>query len=383
LDRCREFVIASEPDEDPELSAWTWSDGRTALPPFARYLMHAAKVRHHARLLAAWHDAPRSTAPADLLAQLQALFGSSQDVAALTGLLGRLRVEEASLLRLRGDLEELRLSCVQAQDNLRRAAPAATPLPVDDDLAQWLVAQTSDDLDYLASDLERVERGRALAQDALASARREPDEGTRRGPDDGTVPGIVLRTPGGSVAEGADVDTRVFVVHGRDTELNRRFFDLLRAIGLRPLEWEDLVAATGDAAPNMVEVLREAPRLARAAIVLLTPDEVTSAHPDLPADDAVEDVCLQPDAWVLFQFGLAMSAFPTRTVVVTVGRQRTSRGLGGLQPVRLIPAAESFHTLARRLTTAGCRTDTSSGTQWLDPGRFRGLTAFDREVPGA
>ena len=46
------------------------------------------------------------------------------------------------------------------------------------------------------------------------------------------------------------------VVHGRDDQLTRSLFDLLRAVGLQPLEWETLVQASGSTAPYLGEVVR-------------------------------------------------------------------------------------------------------------------------------
>ncbi|GAA2304954.1 hypothetical protein GCM10009853_072510 [Glycomyces scopariae] len=46
--RCFAAVVPQH--RSSALSAWTWSRGDTALPPLARYLMHAAKLRHQARV---------------------------------------------------------------------------------------------------------------------------------------------------------------------------------------------------------------------------------------------------------------------------------------------------------------------------------------------
>src|ERR1700722_19091078 len=38
------------PEADPAASAWAWSDSTAAIPPAARYLLHAAKVRYELRV---------------------------------------------------------------------------------------------------------------------------------------------------------------------------------------------------------------------------------------------------------------------------------------------------------------------------------------------
>jgi hypothetical protein len=59
----REIVLIAPPDKDDEVSAWVWSDRTPAMPPFGRYLMHAANLRYEARLLDSWSRiAPRCEA---------------------------------------------------------------------------------------------------------------------------------------------------------------------------------------------------------------------------------------------------------------------------------------------------------------------------------
>jgi len=41
----------------------------------------------------------------------------------------------------------------------------------------------------------------------------------------------------------------VFVVHGRNVAVRDSMFNFLRAIGLRPLEWETAVGLTAKASP--------------------------------------------------------------------------------------------------------------------------------------
>ena len=53
----------------------------------------------------------------------------------------------------------------------------------------------------------------------------------------------------------ADVSREVFVIYGRDDQARRAMFELLRALDLRPQEWEPLVAATGSTLPNLNEIV--------------------------------------------------------------------------------------------------------------------------------
>ena len=45
------------------------------------------------------------------------------------------------------------------------------------------------------------------------------------------------------------------VVYGRNAQATRALFDFLRALGLQPLEWDQLVAAMDTATPYVGEFL--------------------------------------------------------------------------------------------------------------------------------
>jgi predicted nucleotide-binding protein len=177
----------------------------------------------------------------------------------------------------------------------------------------------------------------------------------------------------------------VFVVHGRDEPFRRRFFDLLRSLGLEPLEWEGLVASTGGTAPYLHDVVRTgiSPAHAQAVVVLLTPDDVVSLHPGLhtPLEhDHEVATLLQPRPNVLLELGHALARFRRRTVVVEVGRLRPIADLAGLNVIRFDGSVEVLGKLASRLAAAGCAVD-ERGTDWRSPERFEGLDTFRRGWP--
>lgn len=370
-EKVRELVVLARPDDDPALGAWVWTDGRPGLPPLARYLMHAAKLRHHARLLDAWHDRPdRESA---ILVELRETLGAGE-VAGSRDVLGerldRVREAEAKLIVLRGELERLQLSGEQARANLRDAAPGGAPFPLDDRLAQWLGDQTADDLRYLESDRAQLAQWQRLIESALPPAEEPPSSPAHR-----------ARVLPDTARPEVDVARQVFVVHGRDERLRRSIFDLLRSVGLWPLEWEHLVAATEKAAPSRIGAIMSAPGRARAAVVLLAPEDLVAAHPDVPTDpETSAQTRLSASADVQFQAGLAWVAYADRTVVVTVGQAQPSGLLSGVVPVRFDGGAASINALVTRLASAGCTVDTT-GTDWLDTSPFAGLGVFTRGVP--
>ena len=79
----------------------------------------------------------------------------------------------------------------------------------------------------------------------------------------------------------------VFVVHGRNLAARNALFTFLRAIGLHPLEWSEVLQFTGKTVPYVGEILDTAFSRAHAIVVLFTPDDEarlkeTLRNPDDP-----------------------------------------------------------------------------------------------------
>jgi predicted nucleotide-binding protein len=375
----REIVIIAASDRDDELSAWAWSDGTTDLPPFARYLLHMAKLRYEARLLDSWGRDQRRGDVNGMLAELSVALAPDAPhpgkAELLRSRLSRLRAEEVRLNALEADLEALSNTVSIARGNLdaavgRGTGEGATDLfSADQALARWLTQQLEDYLKYLRTDLGRTRRARELAAEEL-------DQTMQAGP----AASASTEKPATSID---DVKRRVFVVHGRDTSLANRFYDLLRAVDLRPLEWESLVKATGIATPRLGEIVAAAPRLAQATLVLLSPDDIVELHSDLfLADDIPQERGRAGQARpnVLFELGLALMAYPHNTVIVEVGRMRPLSDLAGLNVIRFDGSAEAIKKVLSRLEVAGCAVD-DSAVDWLDLSRFADLRTY-RRGPG-
>lgn len=181
-------------------------------------------------------------------------------------------------------------------------------------------------------------------------------------------------------APSPDRSRNVFVVHGRDEEARLKIFDLLRLLDLRPLEWEDLVRATGRTTPFLGEVVAQAPAQAQAALVLLTPDDVVQLHPDLrgPNEPPYEsEPTGQPRPNVLIELGMVLMAYPERTLMVEVGALRTISDLGGMNVIRFDGSATSLGKIVERLKLAGCKVN-DTGSDWRQTWPYRHLSAYAR-----
>lgn len=123
------LVLAPESDESA-LSALVWSDRSPALPPLARYLLDAAKLRYELRVREAADTALHDAMEAD----------AEKDVA---------------LLESRVD--DMRLTAGIARSTMARVLPAAGGLFDDDrELAAWLTQTLEDDLRYLGNARRRA-----------------------------------------------------------------------------------------------------------------------------------------------------------------------------------------------------------------------------------
>lgn len=114
---------------------------------------------------------------------------------------------------------------------------------------------------------------------------------------------------------------RVMVVHGRDLAARDDLFNLLRAMGLKPIEWNEAVRATQDGTPYTGDAVDAAFGIAQAAVVLCTPDEVVLLREDLrnPNEPAEAEPAWQPRPNVFFEGGMAFRTHPKRTIVLELG----------------------------------------------------------------
>jgi hypothetical protein len=162
----------------------------------------------------------------------------------------------------------------------------------------------------------------------------------------------------------------VFVVHGRNDGARTAMFAFLRAIGLRPIEWTQAVAMTGQASPYIGQILDVAFSKAQAVVVLLTPDDVSYLRTEYSSEGDPETKP-EPQARpnVLFEAGMALGRHPDRTVLVELGRLRPFSDVAGRHSVRLNNNTDKRQDLAQRLGTAGCTVDLT-GTDWHNAGDF-------------
>lgn len=175
---------------------------------------------------------------------------------------------------------------------------------------------------------------------------------------------------------GTTTDKRkVFVVYGRNSKARTAVFDFLRAIDLAPMEWEQVIAATGKPSPFIGDALEAGFSIAQAAVVVLTGEDMARAGKRyLRPDDTNDEKVLtpQPRPNVLFEAGMALGKYPDRTVLISLGSYRKFSDIDGRHLVHLSNKAPSRQALVDRLKRAGCAVDTDNKSDWLERGDFDG-----------
>ena len=178
------------------------------------------------------------------------------------------------------------------------------------------------------------------------------------------------------MTEPTNIDKRkVFVVYGRNSKARLAVFEFLRAIDLAPMEWEEVIAATGQTVPFIGDALEKGFSLAQAAVVLFTGEDMARVGKRYlkPGDTPDERVLTpQPRPNVLFEAGMAMGKYQDRTVLVSIGSYRKFTDIDGRHLVHLSNNDASRKAFADRLKLAGCAVKTDHRADWLKSGDFDG-----------
>lgn len=165
-------------------------------------------------------------------------------------------------------------------------------------------------------------------------------------------------------------ERKVFVVYGRDERLRNSLFQFLRALGLEPLEWNQLIKLTGKGSPYVGDILRSGFEFAQAILVLLSPDEGATLRKDLQSEPSDAGTFPQPRPNVMVEAGMALGINEDRTILVQIGSVRRITDLEGRHTVHLDGSPDKRNALAQRLEDAGCQVQ-RVGTDWLNVGDFR------------
>lgn len=173
----------------------------------------------------------------------------------------------------------------------------------------------------------------------------------------------------------ATKDNSMFVVHGRDAQLNKDMYAFLATIGIVPMEWDQAIkAAKGGANPNVGDVISNAMNMVQGVMILFSPDEEAKIRPKFASDrdkkrgDHLKG--FQPRPNVIFEAGLALGAHSEKTILVQVGDVRDISDIAGKHLVYLDDTFAARKRLADRLSSKLKFKVDLDGTTWQDVGDF-------------
>jgi predicted nucleotide-binding protein len=171
------------------------------------------------------------------------------------------------------------------------------------------------------------------------------------------------------VAMAAD-KKKVFVIHGRNLEVRKQMGIYLRALGLEPINFDDLRAGLGGT-PSIADIVMAGMQQAQGVVALFTADEYAALKPDLRDGDtgeAVERWQSRPN--VLFEAGIAFGIDRNRVVIVKLGRVSLPSDFGGIHA--LSPTNDpSGHRNTLRNTLKGMGCAVGDGSDWMKDGDFQ------------
>jgi len=167
-------------------------------------------------------------------------------------------------------------------------------------------------------------------------------------------------------------DNSVFVVHGRNVALRKSMFAFLRALGLKPKEWEKATLEAKGNNPHVDTIVETAMARAQAVVVILSPDDDVKLKDEfLTSSERRTEGRLQgqPRPNVIFEAGLALGRHTKKTLLVQVGTIKPMSDIFGKHITRLNNSYARRNDVAGRLEKIGCRVD-RQGSDWTSEGNF-------------
>jgi hypothetical protein len=188
----RRMAVLAAGNRDTELSAWTWIAAGRELPPLARYLLHAAKLRYQLRVWEAGQGFRQLRKEADTtirklleaVAPARRREPSQTELVAASRELTSLQARELGLVDRSTRLREMCRTVDIAAANLAALSGDAQlggPFADDRELAVWFARQLDDDATYLEAALRRSEQVGALMDRLVQRSRQRRQESVNLG----------------------------------------------------------------------------------------------------------------------------------------------------------------------------------------------------------
>jgi predicted nucleotide-binding protein len=172
---------------------------------------------------------------------------------------------------------------------------------------------------------------------------------------------------------------KVFLVHGRNLKAKKAMIDFLESIKIEVLDWDQIIRATRNPNPYLLEIIQKGFELAQAVVVIMTPDDSGKLRKELCSNNENIDekkLRYRPRQNVAYEAGMALGLNPRRTVLVELGTMKLPSDLSGMHTVRMNDTIEKREELASKLRITQCILD-MTGEEWKNAGEFDQAILFE------
>jgi predicted nucleotide-binding protein len=150
---------------------------------------------------------------------------------------------------------------------------------------------------------------------------------------------------------------RVFIIHGRNSELLEEFRGWLQSLGLFARSFDEIRTDLGGS-PSILDVIRRGISEAHAIIALITPDEFATLRPELRGgrDKSAEIQRWQARPNVIFEAGMAFAMTgEMRTLLLVAGDAELFSDVSSIHYKRIPKDATEREQLRKILVSMGCK----------------------------
>jgi predicted nucleotide-binding protein len=164
---------------------------------------------------------------------------------------------------------------------------------------------------------------------------------------------------------------KVFIIHGRNVVARKEMGIFLRAIGLEPLNFDDLRASL-KGTPTVADVVIAGMKNAQGVVAIFTADEYAALRPSMrgkgESGESVERWQARPN--VLFEAGMAFGRDRERVVFVKLGDVDLFSDVGGVHVLTPTNDPKGHRdTLRKVLKGMGCAVNLEP-SDWMHDGDF-------------
>lgn len=163
----------------------------------------------------------------------------------------------------------------------------------------------------------------------------------------------------------------VFVIHGRNSKIRDSMYKFLRALGLKPVTFEEAKSRTGLGSPTIMDILDKVINENMIILSLYTPDDIGFMNPYFhkDGDSVIEKRPVgQARQNVIFETGLALARNREKTILVFFGEVKIYSDISWIHYMQFFDTPEIREQLKNQLESLGCQI--KADLNYLEVGDF-------------